>query len=1141
MKHLGKWKWMAAAALALALLAPAAGQNINATLSGTVTDPSGAVIPGAAVLVRNDATGVTRTVTTDRHGTFLAPLLPVGTYTVTMRARGFQTHTVQAVTLNVGEHRTLNATLRPGAVTQTVTVTTSNIPVQTTTAAQSTTVNGHQVRQLQLNNRNFEQLVTLQPGVSSSLPAVVGFGLENTTAVSVNGARSSANNWTVDGADINDSGSNATLLNVPSVDAIAQFTTERGNYSAEYGRSGGAQVNVVTRSGTNRFHGTAYEFLRNNVLQANSFLLNAANVPRPAFHYNDFGFAVGGPIIKNHTFFFVSEEWRRQSAPQTLLGTLPNPQILTGNFTGLYTSGGSPVVLNAAAAPAGCIVGDVISPSCFSTNAKAYVNNLYSRFTPSPATCKNALGEPTISCFPYTTATQAINNYRQDFVRLDQYVGQRIQLFGRYMGDSVPTTEPGGLFASEQLPGVSSTSTNAPGRNVVVHAVITFSPTLLDEAAFNYSWGAINSTPTGIFANAAAFTGLNTSAFPYKDPYHRIPGISFSGLSGITGVAIPVSPYFERNIDKNVYDNLSWISGNHSIHTGFTLSWMTKTENAVNPTNADFTFRDTGAPTSATGVTTPYLPDFANFLLGNASFYSQANRDIVPDLHYLNAEVYAQDDWRATRNFTFDFGVRWSYFPTPTDSTGILNNFDFGLFNPALAPAITPTGVFPSGTVTPSNYTNGIIIGGVNSPYGQRVNPDYGGDVAPRVGFAWDPWGDGKTAVRAGYGLYFDRTLNGIWEQNEFTNPPFVNFASAANTSFDTPVPVAGLSPVSLHATGSPAFETPYLQDYSLSVERELGSNSRLELAYVGSKGTHLLGIIDLNQVPLAARTGATGCVAGGSATCPEEQAVRPYLGYDAINTIATFFNSNYNSFQVSYNRNVASGLTLGVAYTWARALTDNSSDRSSAPYNTYNFRNDYGPADYQRSQVLVFNYVWLLPFLQHAHGWVGTAFGGWQLSGITTIESGLPLTVFQFTDPFNCDDIVSGGTACPAGTYPGGIGIDPSAVTPRPDITGQPNNGPQTAQQWFNTSVFTPAVGHFGTSGRGVVYGPGLDNWDIALMKNFRVHERFNLQIRGEFFNAWNFSEFNGVSTFVGSAGFGAVTSVFQPRTVQLAAEFSF
>lgn len=1141
MKRFVEWKWLGkwmamAAMLAVALAAPAWGQNINATLTGTVADPTGALIPGAAVEIRNNATGAARTVHTDAHGAYSAPLLPVGTYTVTVSAHGFRTHVARAVILNVGEHRALNVTLQPGAITQTVTVTTSTIPVQSTTPAQSLTISGNKVRQLELNNRNFEQLVTLQPGVSSTLPAVVGFGLANTTSISVNGARSSQNNWTVDGADINDSGSNLTLLNVPSVDAIAQFTSERGNYSAAYGRSAGAQVNVITKSGTNHFHGDAYEFLRNNVLQANSFLLNASNIPRPAFHYNDFGFTFGGPIFKNHTFFFVSEEWRRQSSPLTLIATLPNPQILTGNFTGLYTSSGVPVVLNAAAAPAGCITGNVISPGCISTNAKAYVTNLYSRFTPRAGTCTDAAGQPTVSCFPYTTASQQIENYREDLYRLDQSIGQRIQLFARYMGDSVPSTEPEGLFAAEQLPGVSSTATNAPGRNVVVHGVITFTPTLLDEVAFNYSWGAINSNPTGISANAAAFTGLNTSAYPYVDPYHRIPGIGFSGISGITGVALPSAPYHERNIDKNVYDNLSWIDGNHSIRTGFTLHWMTKTENADNPVNGDFTFSDTGAPGPG-----GYLPDFANFLLGKAALYNQANRDIVPDLHYLDAELYVQDNWKVTRNFTFDFGARWSYFPPPTDSTGILDNFDFGIYNPALAPAITPGGTFPAGPVTPANYTNGIIVGGVNSPFGQRVNPSYGGDIAPRVGFSWDPFGTGLTAIRAGYGIYFSRTLNGIWEQNEFADPPFVNFASAANTSFDAPVPVAGLSPVNLHATGGPAFKTPYLQDYSLSIERQLGTNSRVQVAYVGNKGTHLLGILDMNQVPVAALASDTGCIGGGSATCPEEQAKRPFLGYDSINSVAPFFNSNYNSFQLSYDRNVTAGLTIGITYTWSRTLSDSSTDRSTAPFDTYNFRADYGPTNFSRTQVFGFNYVYQLPFLRQGHGWISTAFGGWELSGITTIETGLPLTVFQGNDPFNCDQIVGAGAPCPAGTYPGGIGILPSAVTPRPDIIGNPNGGPQTAQQWFNTGAFKPAVGHFGDSGTGVVYGPGLDDWDIALMKNFRVGEKINLQLRGEFFNAWNFDEFQGVSTFVGSSSFGTVNSIYQPRTVQLAAKLIF
>ncbi len=304
------------------------GQELAATLNGTVTDPSGAVIPGATVTIaQNGINGVSRTIQTNAQGSYTVTNLPAGTYTVTVTATGFQTYSANNVVMNVAQTRSVNATLPPGATTQTVNVQQGAVALNTSTSALAGTISGTQVRELQLNNRNFEQLVTLQPGVVSGLPQEVGFGLNNTTTVAVNGARSTANNWTVDGADINDSGSNSTLLNVPSVDAIQEFTLERSTYDAGYGRSGGGQVLVATKSGTSSFHGDAYEFNRNNIFNANSFFNKQTTpmIPRAIERYNDYGFTVGGPLFipkvfntaKDKTFFFWSEEWRKVSSPVT--------------------------------------------------------------------------------------------------------------------------------------------------------------------------------------------------------------------------------------------------------------------------------------------------------------------------------------------------------------------------------------------------------------------------------------------------------------------------------------------------------------------------------------------------------------------------------------------------------------------------------------------------------------------------------------------------------------------------------------------------------------------------------------------------------------------------------------------------------
>jgi hypothetical protein len=449
----------------------------------------------------------------------------------------------------VGDHLGLNAQLAPGAVTPTVTVEASTTPVQTTSAAQPFTITGTQIRELELNNRNFEQLVTLQPGVANGLPAQVGFGIENTDSTSVNGARTSANNRRVDGSDINDTGSNSTLLNVPSVDALAEFKLQRGTYDAEYGRSGGGQVNVVTRSGTSEFHGDAYEYAAGIDWKLPGIGYSRRNGGEPQSHL-------------------------RVASPTT--SSIPHASGLRAEcLLEVHAQ------CNAAAACArtGWLVGQYIVPE------------------------------------------SALNNYRQEILPVDQKIMNKIQVFGRYMQDNLPTTEPGGLFAGSGLPGISSTSTNAPGRNIVAHVTMSLSPSLLNEAAFNYSWGAINSNITGVINNPTFVSGLNETSFPYKDPYGRVPGVS---ISGVQGVGIPVSPYFARNIDKQVYDNVTIVRGNHSIRTGATLQYLRKSENAVNPTNGSFTFNSVYS-----GGGYNQAP-FANFLLGDAYSFSQASRDIIP-------------------------------------------------------------------------------------------------------------------------------------------------------------------------------------------------------------------------------------------------------------------------------------------------------------------------------------------------------------------------------------------------------------------------------------------------------------------------------------------------------------------------------
>ncbi len=1118
-------------ALALSLsgfiVLQALAQDITGSIVGLVKDSNGAAVAGATVTIKDtDKNVVVRTVTTNSDGAYSAPLLLIGHYAVTIESPNFKRFTRSNIELNVNDRLTVDATLEVGQVTEVVQVESSALQVELQTATQSGLISSAEIRELPLNNRNYLQLLTLMPGVSSgaSDQLYIGvtnpFGQTNVVSFAINGGRNSENSYTIDGADNIDRGSNLTLLNYPSVDAIAEVKVLRNHYSAEYGRNAAGQVNVVTKSGSSKFHGSAYEFFRNDVLNANPFLDNRdhprgidgdGKATRSPLRYNNFGYTIGGPVWipkvynegKNKTFFFFSQEYRRVITYSNFVASVPTAAERQGIFS-------SPVCV---AVSGGKCTQTAMQITNINPVAAAYIKDIYSKISlpNAPGAGPNALN----------SSVGSVYNNRQDLVRIDHNFNEKFTVALRYLNDTIPTVEPGGLFTGNTLPGVATTETRSPGRSWLVRGTQTITPSLINEVGYAYSYGAIISRNAGL--NQKANSPDINPTLPFATTLDRVPSIS-PGYTGVSGFG----PYDDFNRNHNIYDNVTKILGKQTLKFGVSAHFYQKTENAGGNNVGNFSF-DTGNSSTRPAGTTAAQQGWANFLLGNVATFTQDSLDFTPDIRAKQIEFYFQDDFRVRPNLTLNLGLRYSLFRQPYDENGNLTNFDPTFYDPAKAFQIASNGNRVPGTGDP---LNGLVLADKNSRFGNKIAPENNKDFAPVFGFAWDPFKGGKTAVRGGYAISYDTTLFGIIEQNIFANPPLISSVSISNTRLDNPgsvLPNVSAAPLSLRGLPSDP-HTPYVQQWSLDVQQEMAKGLILDFGYFGSKGTHLLGIVDLNLLPpgLAYASG----VAPGSITSNNTGALlnglRPYKGYVAINALENWFNSNYNSLQVSAEKRFGVSSLIRVAYTWSHNLTDNQSDRSNAPQNPYDFKADYGPASLDRRQVLTVDYVYALPFFRKQEGIAGHLLGGWELSGITTYASGTPLTVAT-------------GSVDPAGL--GFLG--PSASGPRPDVIADPNdNAPHTFAQWFNTSAFAnvPAgVTRPGNSGRGVVLGPGYGRWDMALSRDIKVHEDIKFQFRAEAFNIFNHTNPLGVNTSLTSTLYGRVTSTRDPRLVQLGLKFYF
>ncbi len=1126
-------------------------QEVSGSISGTVTDSSGAAIKGATVTITNtDRNLVVRTLTTSSAGFYTAPALPLGAYEVRITDAGFGDGRFSNIVLHANDTLTVNAGLKPGSQ-QDITVTEAAQQINLESGAQQTLIDGTQVRELALSTRNYEQLVGLQPGVAytggdqiyigNSNPV----GSTNVVSFSINGARTSGNDWTVDGADNVDRGSNYTLLTYPSVDAIAEFKTLRGTYSAEYGRSASGQINVITKSGTSKFHGTAYEFVRNDIFNANAVLNKLTTTPsgaakttaaRSKLRYNDFGYTFGGPVYlpkmydggKHGTFFFFSQELRRVILynPVTLNG-VPSLAERQGIFS-------VPVCTAATTYPVGtanagkCMNTGTTTVAITSPLAQAYLKDIFAN-VPAP----DATG--TLVLAPQ----RSVYNGNQQIARIDQSFGTKLTAFFRFINDSIPTIEPGGLFQGTGYPGVNTTSTNAPGRTYLGHVTYVFSPTLLAEGGYAYSRGALLSDPIGTALSANSPDIKAT--LPFVSTLPRVPTLTFNGSPSI----VTYGPYRDYNRNHNVFAHITKTIATHAMTVGVDYNHYNKQENNASANAGSFAFNNGNLPAGSTAQ--PYQQSFANFLSGFVTTFSQASVDVTPNIMTNQFEAFLQDDWKVTPRLTVNMGLRYSYFAQPTDGNNQLTTFDPSLYSAANAPTVDKnglicvvgapcTGVTPNGTLTYARaITNGVSVNGTqvgstangttvlgtNSPYGNKVGQTDKLNFAPRVGFALDVFGNGRTSLRGGYGLAYDSALFGIYEQNIFQNPPFILSPTISNTSFDNPAAVsANVSYATqvLRAT-SPTFHTPYDQQYSLSIQHQLPLKVFSEVAYVGSSQVHLIGLVDINQAAPGAYLAAGNTTTLTSSNIALINPYRPYKGFSAINSVNSIFMGNYNSLQVAVKRQFAHGSEVGANYTYSKALTNANADRTGAPQISSNPGGEYGRAAADRRNMFNMNAVYALPFFYDQHGVFGHLLGGWEVSGLAFANSGLPLNVTT------------------TGLDPAGVGVvfGSSVSSGRPDRTGNPNADNaayaiHTRQHWFNINAFSAVPAgqvRGGNAQRNVVEGPGWWRADLGLFKNVTFHDRLHLQLRGEAYNVFNHTNPDTVTSASIVNGYNAATGV--------------
>lgn len=1074
-----------AAVATLTLLSPRAihAQAGQGTISGLVTDTSGSVVPNAQVTITGQDTGGTRATRTNQAGNYNVPALVVGKYTVEISAPGFASYKQTNIAVNVNSNLRVDARLSLSNIQQTVEVQANTVQVRSEDATVGQVVNQTQVESLSVNGRNFTSLAALVPGASSTQPSLnTPVGVTSNTSISFNGMRQSNNVWRMDGQENYDRGCGGCVVVLPSIEAISEFNVETADAAVSTGFGDAGQVNVVTKSGTQHFHGTGWEFVRNDKLDANNFFTNLNGQPKPPLRFNVFGFNLGGPFFipkfyprsKSHTFFFYNMEWRKLR--QASLFNVPTPSLAerTGNFSGLSKT--------------------IVDP----TTGKPFPNNVI----PANRLDANALilaapnflfPAPTNPNGNFTQSFTVPTNLREEIVRVDHSFTDKEQAFFRYIQENNNQNFTNNLWSSSSYPTTTTLLVNGP-KLYYAQLTSTLTPATVNNVSLGYTDQPLDLTLHGNYQRPSS---LNIPlVFPSANKANKNPNIALQQL----GVNYDVAswPWTNELETWTIQDNLTMTRGDHTFTFGGMWMHFNKQQDLFGPTQGAFTFDG-----SFTGN------DFADFMLGDAYEFQQLQQQTEPNFLSRSAALWANDTWKVTSKLTLTLGLRWDAFPHAYTEKDDVASFYVSRYNPANAPQVNSKGQIIPGT---GDLLNGMGIAGKDGiPRGLVQN--HWAVFEPRIGIAWRPFGN-NTVLRTGFGLYYERVQgNDIY--NVAPNPPFSSTVTIYNTQLSNPQGgSSAILPASLTAY-DPAYPTSSTLQYNFGIQHQMGSGIIMDVSYVGTKGTHLSDTRNINQ-PFA--SGAAQVLAG---TANVNQ-VRPYLGYAAINEYYNGGNSSYNSLQASLRTNSLHGLTLQASYTYSHAIDDVSGDvPGNAHQDAYRAYLEYGNSNYDRTQMLIMSYVYNIPPPSQER-FLKALLGNWQLSGITTFETGTPINI----------------------TLPGdnaGIGGAPY----RPDLVGDPTVGGGSRQVWFNPAAFAkPLPGAFGNAGRNVVRGAGVNNTDASLFRSFpRIlrAESSGLQFRAEFYNIFNQVNFSTFGTTFASPNFGQATAARDPRTIQLGLRLFF